>query len=160
MDIEKLKNDLIRDEGQFNPLGFDHLGYVTFGIGHNMEANPFSVKQRNRGKLMGFNSQAFIDSIFEDDVELVIAKVSIQIKWIHKMPEPVQRAICNMCFQMGVKGTHEFMDDMGINDVYDDLIAGHYKLAAEKMGKSKWAHQTPKRAIRVLNLIASAEKGE
>ena len=34
MDIDKLREQLIIDEGQVNEIYNDHLGYPTFGIGH------------------------------------------------------------------------------------------------------------------------------
>ena len=34
MDLDKLREQLIIDEGQVNEIYNDHLGYPTFGIGH------------------------------------------------------------------------------------------------------------------------------
>ena len=34
MDIVKLREQLVIDEGQVNEIYLDHLGYPTFGIGH------------------------------------------------------------------------------------------------------------------------------
>ena len=68
LNIEKLREQLVIDEGQVNEIYNDHLGYPTFGIGHLViEGDP------ELGLPLGTPiSEERVKECFEKDVDIVI----------------------------------------------------------------------------------------
>lgn len=70
-----------------------------------------------------------------------------------RLPDEVKDVLIEMAYQMGVGGVLRFRKTL------DALEHGDYAKAAEEMLDSKWAHQTPKRALelaeRVRNVAAN-----
>jgi lysozyme len=127
-----LKADLERDEGRRATLYSDSLGVQTFGVGHNAY-KPLS----NRA----------IDLIFEDDTLDSIQDLDANVAWWRGMTEPRQRALCNMCFQLGWPRLRGFVKMLAA------LKDGDYEEAAHEAGSSQWATQTPNRAKRIIQMI-------
>lgn len=140
MDKERLKSELINDEGVKYSAYQDHLGYWTIGVGHLIDS-------REGGAL----SKAAVDFILMEDIQEKSSQVFSRLPWVKDMPEPVQRALVNMAFQMGVDGL------MGFTNTLSLIQARKFSEAADNALKSKWATQTPNRARRVTDLIRGAK---
>jgi lysozyme len=126
-------SDLKREEG-FSPTVYkDHLGNPTIGYG-------FLV------------SSLYLD---EDIAEALLFRIVLRLKkeidrkmpWVSEMPDSVQRAIVQMCFQLGVNGFLSFKRTIKA------LKENQFKDAEKYMLQSKWAKQTPERAKRVAAMI-------
>lgn len=144
VDIKALTEDLRHDEGTVKSGGKhvaykDHLGYWTIGIGRLID--------KNRG---GGLTNAEANYLLENDIERIINQLDEALPWLKAHPEPVQRALANMTFQMGLSGVLKFKKTLDLLRSYD------YEGAANNAMRSKWARQTPKRAQRVTNLIRYA----
>lgn len=132
-DAAKLKTELIQDEGlRLSPYRCT-AGKMTIGVGHNLDANPISERA------------AMV--ILDDDISACAAGLDRTYSWWRKMPDPQQRALLNMTFQLGLGGVGAFRKMLAA------LQAGDYDKAATEALDSMWAKQTPNRARRVTDLM-------
>lgn len=136
MDREQLVADLKLDEGLKLHAYQDILGYWTIGHGR-------LIDERKGGGI----TKAEAEILLYGDVERVQREVRQFIPWYPDQPETVQRALCNMAYQMGLKGL------LGFRKTLELIRQGHYYEAASEAMDSKWAKQTPNRAERVARLI-------
>lgn len=134
--IEQLKQDLVKDEGWIRYAYLDSLSYWTIGCG-------ILIDQRNGGGLRDEE----IDFILDNRIRLVVEELSTRWPPFQACPEPVQRALCNMAYQMGVGGLLRFQKALAA------IEAGDYEEGADEMLRSRYAVQTPARAARVSALI-------
>lgn len=132
MNVAELKNNLERDEGRKTTLYKDHLGVETFGVGHNAY------------KAL---SEKAVDQILDDDIYDAVRDLENNAAWWREMSEPRQRALCNMCFQMGWPRLS------GFKKMLAALESGLWDEAASEALDSTWAKQTPERAKRVVDMI-------
>ena len=132
MNLVLLKLDLERDEGRKSTVYTDTMGVPTLGIGHN-GSKPLSREA--------------IDLIFSDDVRDAIEDLDRNIPWWTELSESRQRALCNMCFQLGWPRLS------GFQKMLEALKARDYAEAARQAGASMWATQAPTRAKRIIDMI-------
>lgn len=127
--LENLNKQLRLDEGAVKHAYQDSLGFWTIGVGR-------LIDKRKGGGL----SQEEISYLLDNDIRNKSEALFKALPWLKTAPEPVQGALVNMAFQLGVTGI------LGFTTTLDLIKAGKYKEASEQMLKSKWAVQTPNRA--------------
>lgn len=118
----------------------DTLGYWTVGYG-------FLVDERRGAGI----PKVVADFWLDHEIEARWKALAHALPWLPDEPEPVQRAVQNMAYQLGVRGMLNFRRMIAA------LQAGNYAEAAREALDSTWARQTPNRARRVAALIRSAE---
>ena len=97
MDIDKLREDLIIDEGTKNEIYLDHLGLPTHGIGHLI-----TEWDEEYGKPIGTPvSEDRVNQCFQVDVYGTIDECKILFEDFYELPEEVQLIIGNLMFNMG-----------------------------------------------------------
>lgn len=129
---EKLRDQLIRDEG-YKPSAYtDSLGYTTVGVGHLIDA-------RKGGRL----PDSIIQDLLDYDIRDTIGKLFVALPWISQLSTVRQSVLVNMAFNMGVDGLLEF------KHMLEALQAGNYYESANQMLNSKWATQVGSRATRL-----------
>ncbi len=97
MDIEKLREDLIIDEGTKDEIYLDHLGLPTFGIGHLV-----TEWDEEYGKPVGTPvSQERVKQCFQIDVQGTISECKVLFDDFDELPEEVKQIIGNLMFNMG-----------------------------------------------------------
>jgi lysozyme len=133
MNRELLRKDLIRHEGYKTRPYRCTEGKLTIGIGFNLEDNDLPDEVIN-----------LLYEIKAAEVERGLVK---ELPWIVTRPEPVQRALADMAYQMGLSGLLEFKKMLAA------LQAGDYRGAKIHALDSEWAKQTPERAKRVTDLF-------
>jgi GH24 family phage-related lysozyme (muramidase) len=140
MNIEKLREELERDEGVKYEVYNDHLGYPTFGIGHLViDSDP------EYGEGIGtLVSEDRVISAFEADVMGVLSDCEILYSDFGELPEEAQRIIANMMFNMGRTRLSKFK---GMKRGVD---ARNWDAAAAEMVDSAWYRQVPNRAKRLV----------
>lgn len=150
LDLAKLREDLIRDEGVKDELYFDDEGYVTYGIGRNIMGNPFTEEERKFGKQVGFKTRRFIDFLFEKDIAQVTRDLDARFPWWRVCSGPCQRGLANMRFQLGPSRFAKFAP------TWEYLQRGDKETVGIRLRNTPWAReQTPLRAERVIRLIES-----
>ena len=137
MDIEKLKQTLIIDEGLKLKLYLDHLGIETIGVGRNL---------RDRGI-----SEEKAMQMLDEDIEIIQHELSQNLPFYDEMPEAVQLALCNLCFNMGISRLLQFKKTL------QHLKNKEFGKASDELLDSRYATQLPNRSKRVADLIRSAE---
>ena len=133
MDRGMLTTDLVRDEGmRLNPYT-DTVGKVTIGVGRNLDDVGISEAEALR--------------MLDADIDRSTAELKRNLPWLFERPEPVQRALVNMCFNLGWPRLS------GFRNMLAALEAEDYPRAAAEALDSRWARQVGARAGRIAALI-------
>ena len=140
MDIEKLKSEIISDEGIVFKVYLDHFGHKTLGVGHliNKSDPEFPLKKDTPV------SKERVDECFSTDIEICVLECSSLHREFQSFPEEVQLIIANMMFNLGQTRLAKFKDMKKALDNQD------YKAAAAAMVDSRWYNQVPNRAKRLV----------
>ncbi len=131
--IDALKADLERDEGRRSKPYTDTVGKMTVGIGRNLTDVGLSDKE--------------IEYLLENDIQRVMTGLDAYMPWWRDLDEVRQRVICNMAFQLGLKGLMSFTTTLS------RIQGGKYDEAADGMLDSMWHKQTPARAERLAKMM-------
>jgi lysozyme len=136
MDIDILKAELARDEGCVLHAYQDSESYWTIGIGRLID--------KRRGGGITEDEAAYLLS---NDIARIAKELDRHIPWWSGLPEPKQRALANLAFQLGVGGL------LGFRKMLAALQAGEWEKAASEALDSTWAVQTPARAGRIAAVL-------
>lgn len=132
MNLKKLKNELIRDEGLRLTVYFDSEGIETIGVGRNL--------QKGITKDEAYH-------LLDNDIHDVIQD-AMQFEWFDKLDDDRKNIILNMIFNLGINRFKGFRKTIRL------IEAGDYEEAAKEMLDSKWARQVGPRANRLSNRMA------
>lgn len=128
-----LKRDLCFDEGvKLRPYKCT-AGKTSIGVGRNLDDNGIS--------------EAEAIYLLDNDIARVERELDATWPWWRDMPEERQRALANMCFQLGLPRLS------GFRKMIAALHSGDWEKAADEALDSDWAKQVPNRAHRVAALI-------
>lgn len=137
MDYDKLAAQLEIDEGNKQFPYTDSVGKLTIGIGRNLTDVGLSQAER--------------DYLLNNDVARSVRDLDKNVPWWRQMTDARQRALCNMCFNMGwgdgTNGLSSFKNSLEL------LRLGKYEECGEMLKKSKWYRQVGARADRIITLI-------
>jgi lysozyme len=130
---------LEREEGRVNHAYQDSLGFCTIGVGR-------LIDKRKGGHL----SDEEIDHLLANDIKAKMAAIDGWPAWQAVKDDPVRAtALLSMAFQLGADGLAGFKNSL-------QLIADRqWQQAAANLMQSRWARQTPNRARRVTQMIAT-----
>jgi lysozyme len=149
MDLEKLKKQLIIDEGCVLEVYCCSLGFPTFGIGHLLTKNDPEYYAYNAlkkgGKLKV--SQERVDEVFKKDIEGVVRDCCRLFKSFNEMHCELQQILANMMFNLGFNKLSKFTNTIKAINNKD------YELAASLLRSSLWFKQVGKRAERLCNRL-------
>ena len=136
MNRVQLIKDLRRDEGSVRHAYRDSKGYWTIGIGH--------LIAKRRGGGISADVERYI---LDGDIDAVARGLDTHVVWWRALPEPAQRALANMTFQMGLRGVLKF------KKMITALERRDYVRAADEALDSKYARSdSPERAERIAAL--------
>lgn len=121
---------LVRDEGEVLHAYQDSLGFWTIGVGRLIDV-------RNGGGISAEESGLLLLNDIKKHKEDVLAK----LPWAAGLSKPRLGVLINMHFQLG-NGLYSFVNTLAL------IQAGQFTQAAAAMLQSKWAQQTPNRAMR------------
>jgi len=140
LNITKLRDDLARDEGlRLRPYKCT-AGYLTIGYGRNLEGNGITREEA--------------DAMLNHDIGVVSKDLDKNIPWWRQMPEPAQRGLINMAFNLGWPRLKLFANMLAA------LKSGNYFEAAQHALDSKWSFQVGDRATRIGELFMVSENGQ
>lgn len=140
MDIMQMAKELGFEEGNIPHAYKDHLGFWTIGVG-------FLIDERKGGGLYPEE----IAFILQNRVNRTWVKLQEKLPWITKVDEVRQRVLLSMAYQMGIDGL------LGFKNTLKMVEAGDYQGAARGMLNSLWAKQTPNRAKRLADMMATGK---
>jgi lysozyme len=125
--------ELTRDEGLRHTPYRDSVGKLTIGIGRNLDDRGISAAEAH---VLALN-----------DIAIAEADLDRHCPWWRQMSDARQRALLNMCFNMGWgngrRGLSTFANTLRM------LEEGRYGEAANNALRSKWAEQVGARARRI-----------
>lgn len=140
MDIEKLREELIADEGMRLDVYRCTEGYDTVGVGHRIIEGDAEYC-----KPLGYTiTERRMKQLFDLDIAIVREDCHRLYEDFSELPEEAQRIIANMMFNMGLPRMRLFKAMRKC--VNDRDWAG----AALEMLDSKWARQLPNRSERLV----------
>jgi lysozyme len=139
VNLSKLAEELIDQEGYREHAYKDSLGYWTIGIGH------FLGSDNKWASLNWFPKQIFVT--FLADVAAAEQVARSLYPHFDSLSDARQRAVINMSFNMGYGTLVKFVNS---NRLFNE---GKFAEAADNFMKSKWAAQVEKRARYVTELI-------
>ena len=133
MNLALLKQELLRDEGLRLKLYKCTAGKWSIGIGRNLEDRGITPDEA-----------AYL---LHNDLAVVFVDLDRNLPWWRQMTDARQRALANMCLNLGIVRL------LGFKNTLAAMEAGDYEKAAEGMLASKWAGQVGDRAIRLATMM-------
>jgi len=130
----KLREQLIKHEGLKLRLYRDPVGLLTIGVGRNLDAIGIT---RDEALFM-----------LDNDIDQVVLQCTDAFPWFAQGINSVrQRAVADLCFNMGINKLKEFKHTLG------DLAEGDFDSAADNLILSKWFRQVGVRGPRIVHMI-------
>jgi lysozyme len=122
--------------------------HCTIGYGYNLDANPLGLTATNIEVLKRDGiTEAGASKLLVAVLENCQADLFKAVPWVADLSQRRQDALVNMTYQMGIAGVLKFKNSLKL------IKAGKFGQAAEALLLSKWAKQTPNRALRISNMI-------
>lgn len=141
---------LKRQEGKRNDVYRDHLGYWTIGYGHLIARDKLVTETEARDLVDAPWSDERCERMLALDYEGACQRLFMELSWAEALPEWPKRGLCNMAFQMGVKGV------LGFPKMLAALRLNDWDAARAHALNSTWAkEQTPARAAEVATMIGN-----
>ena len=146
-DPAQLKKELERDEGRRLEPYKDTEGIWSIGIGHNLEAKgiPFEILIELLKKHGLTDSQ--VDRIFKEDIGDAARDLDVLWPWWNEQTDNRQRALLNMCFNLGLKRLR------GFRNMWGSIKSLKWKEAKYHSLDSKWAKQVGSRSTRIAEML-------
>ncbi len=132
-----LVRDLVRDEAMMLRAYRCPSGRLTIGVGRNIE--DVGITEAEALHLLG------------NDLTRVESELDRNVPWWRALPEPAQRGLVNMAFNLGWPRLS------GFRKMLAALEEGNFTRAAAEALHSRWAGQVGARARRIADLYLSAE---
>jgi len=155
VDVKDLYEEIGSDEGKVLHAYLCTELHATVGIGHKiLDTDP-----EKELDIFGVNGEEVPDDqlisehrcyvLFQEDVQIAIGGcINIYDSW-EDLPQEMQHVLVNMCFQLGQRGLSNFKN---FKAAVEDK---NWTLAAVEMMDSRWAGQTPERALRLSKRVAA-----
>lgn len=137
IDINAVTRQLQIDEGFRGTPYKDQFGNLTIGYGWNLGAVPITKQQASH--------------ILSDQIKDKYSELIREMPWIQTHPDPIQRALLNMAFNLGVNGLSKFTTFLSM------IQDGHYPAAAVDLETTAWFSQVGNRAKRIQQLIQGTQ---
>ena len=145
MMIEKLKNELKKDEGIIPHVYLCSEGYYTCGVGHLITHNDAEYGWPEDAEV----SEERIEELLEQDLKICITDARAVFPNFDELHEDAKMTVCNMTFQLGRTKFSKF------KKFKEALLKEDFHEAANQILDSLYAKQTPARANRQADRIKS-----
>ena len=147
MDISKLKDQLIIDEGVKYETYLDHLSLKTCGIGHLCREDEPEYDLELGAEI----SEERVTELFEQDIQSVIQDFKKVYDDWDKLPEEVKQIVANMMFNLGRPRYSKFRKHI------QAVMDGRWQESANQMRDSRWYRQVTNRAERLCKRMEEVE---
>lgn len=137
MDLAKLTDELVRDEGLRLRLYTCTAGKASIGVGRNLEDRGIT---KTEAMLM-----------LAHDIDDACADLDRNLPWWRGMDPLRQRVLANMAFNLGI------VKLLGFRNTLAAMKAGDYAAAADGMRRSLWARQVGARADRLAQMMETGQ---
>lgn len=123
-------------------------GYLTIGVGRNLETNPLTAEElRLCGDYMHgiIKEQAFY--LLRNDIRRVTKECEKNIPFFNTLDNERQYALVDMAFNLGIKGL------LGFKKMLSAMGVGNWIEASNECLNSKYAKEVGNRAKRIAETI-------
>lgn len=134
---DKLRSQLIDHEGERLQLYRCPAGYLTIGVGRNLEANGISEAESR--------------FLLDNDINRCINEAVAKFPWFPDVDPVRQRAIVDLIFNMGIGTFQTFRRTLTY------LATRDYDQAANALEQSQWYRQVGRRGRRVVAMVRTGE---
>lgn len=140
---EVIYNRLIKNEGlRYKPYVCP-AGYLTIGVGRNLDLNPLTECEKDviGDPMLGINKeQAFM--LLRHDVKKVCKQLDDRLPWWKELDSERQYVMIDLCFNLGITKL------LGFKNTLAYIAQGNYEQAAKNLLLSRYAQQVKDRAKR------------
>jgi lysozyme len=137
MNLDLMKQQLERHEGRRNKPYQCTSGKITIGVGRNLDDIGLTEGE--------------IDVLLEHDIARCMSELDTKVPWWRNMSDARQRALLDMCFNLGISRLLLFKKAIAAMQV------GDYNRAADEMLDSTWAKQVGRRAVNLSSMMRSGK---
>lgn len=137
---EKLRAQILRDEGSVPHAYQDSLGFWTIGVGH-------LIDERKGGKLPAF----IISTLLDHDIEQTRGELIAALPFFIELDPARQAVLVNMAFNLGTAGLLKFANTLRL------VRERSFSQASQHMLDSLWAKQVGARAHRLARQMETGE---
>ena len=150
---EEIIQRLVLHEGCKLKPYYCTAGYLTIGIGRNLETNPLTnAEKKVCGDYMHGITRNAAYFLLRNDIDKVEAECKAKIPFWNKLDNERQYALLDMCFQMGIKGLKKFKKMLAAMGV------GYWNKASDECLDSDYARKdSPLRANRIAKTIRTGQ---
>lgn len=137
--------ELRRDEGVRYVPYRDTMDIPTVGVGHNLQASPLPS---------GWSyplTDDQVNQLLSSDLSNVYGDLNRTLPWWTDLNDVRQRALCNLCFNLGMSRLAGFVKALAA------LRQGKYDIASAEFLNSAWASQVGARAQRLAQMMRTGE---
>tara|TARA_A100001515_G_C4520663_1_gene193384 strand:+ start:77 stop:517 length:441 start_codon:yes stop_codon:yes gene_type:complete len=145
MNLNKLQEQIMFEEGVKYEIYNDHLGYKTFGVGHLVRATDPENEMEVGTKV----SKLRVAECFEADLYVAINDMEKFTEGM-EVDDNVKECVTEMVFQLGLPRLNKF------RKFKQALLDGDIKTAQAEMKDSLWYKQTTNRADRLIEKIGKS----
>jgi len=146
MNIELCKAEIKRHEGEVLEIYMDSLGYKTLGVGHLCQPSDPEYNWEVGTPV----TQEVVDMYYKDDFEKHY-KETIHVfgseEDFENLPEPIQRVLVNMCFNLGGTRLSKF------RNMLKACREHNWKEMAKQMEDSRWFGQVGRRSKELQDIV-------
>lgn len=154
IDLQKLDNQLILEEGLFLSPYKDKRGFLTVGVGRNLDSNPLTPAEvavcGSNGRDGPITRTGAILCLHNDE-KTAMWRLGVHAPWWGGLDEIRARVMAILCFNMGwgtLSKFHHFLDDMQ---------DGEYALAAYELKNSLWYNEIGSRGRRLYKMVSTGQ---
>ena len=145
--LERLREEIILDEGCVLEVYKDHLGYYTVGVGHLIRPSDEEWETPTGTKI----TQTRADELLVKDFNNVLKECEDNLAVWSEVGEEVKLILANMAFNLGLPRLKKFKLMLKAINEKD------YVKAAEEGLDSRWAKQVYNRAHRLMDRLRSID---
>lgn len=132
MNISRLRQDLIEDEGEVNHAYQDSEGYWTIGVGR-------MIDKRRGGGITHEEAMYLLDN----DIHRSMGDLFTHHPEVHGLDDVRMEVLINMTFNLGIVRLS------GFKNMWAAIKENDFDRAAAEMLDSKWARQVGRRATKL-----------
>tara|TARA_R100001129_G_scaffold49059_1_gene33888 strand:- start:2279 stop:2719 length:441 start_codon:yes stop_codon:yes gene_type:complete len=145
MNLNKLQEQIMFEEGVKYEIYNDHLGYKTFGVGHLVRATDPENEMEVGTKV----SKLRVAECFEADLYVAINDMEKFTEGM-EVDDNVKECVTEMVFQLGLPRLNKF------RKFKQALLENDIKTAQAEMKDSLWYKQTTNRADRLIEKLGKS----
>ena len=164
---QKLIEQLIRHEGEKLQVYKCPAGFLTIGVGRNLETKGLTKTECEKLNLGVSEKNSVIAKLetrgitkeesrylLSNDIDYFTTELTNTLDWFEKLPKEAKMVLVDMAFNLGVSGLLKFKNTIAL------IEKGLYDEASKEMLNSAWKYQVGNRAVELSDQLRTAMPDE